>query len=150
MYMGAVCLVLFDARGSETVHYDAAALGLASLLMLVQYVPALLHRPQLVDGLCEDLLHIATHAAAVCTIASPVLRYACALHSTCFLLQNRLKPSVFVHTVTAMWLAAAYMYGPRIVDLRPFITAVAFPHVVDVAARAVVHLHRLIVLWITC
>ena len=98
MYMGAVCLVLFDARGSETVHYDAAALGLASLLMLVQYVPALLHRPQLVDGLCEDLLHIATHAAAVCTIASPVLRYACALHSTCFLLQNRLRPSVRLAT----------------------------------------------------
>ena len=146
--MGIVCLVLFDARGSHTAQYDGAALCLALAMLLAQYAPAL-HRPQLVEGLCEDLLHIATHAAAACAITTPVLRYACALHCTCFLLQHRLRPSVFVHTVTAMWLAAAWAYGPRITDLRPFIIAVAFPHVVDVVARAVVHLQKLIVLWIT-
>ena len=148
MYMGLVCLVLFDARGkSQPEIYDIAALSLALGMLLAQYVPT--YRPQLVDSFCEDMVHIVTHAASVYAIRTPILHYACALHCTCFLLQSRLKPSVFVHTITALWLAAAYVYGPRITDLRPFITAVAFPHVVDVAARTVVHLHKLIVLWIT-
>lgn len=152
MYTGLVCLVLFDARGKEEGSIEAygpAAAVLALAVLIAQYMPSQPRRPRLVDKFCEDLLHIAAHMAAAYMIRAHVLNYyACALHSTCFLLQTRLKPSVFVHTITAMWLAAAFFYGPRISDLQIFITAVAFPHVVDIVACAVTHLHQLGVLWL--
>ena len=147
MYLGLVCLVLFDARGSETDAYGPVAALLAVLMFLTQYLPRILHRQHLIDALCEDLLHVTTHALCCSVVRPPLLRYACALHGACFLLQHRLPATIFVHTVTAACLVLAYIYGPRITELQPFIIAVACPHAVDVLARALVHLHRLLVLW---
>ena len=149
MYAVFLCFVLFNAHGDLTEPYYPAAACLALLLLCIKYVPQILFRQQLTEPLCEDLLHLAAHALPVACAHPPLLRYACALSSTCFLLQHRLRPSVFVHTLAALWLLVAHEYGPRVAELQPFIIAVAAPHAMDVVAQGLVHTHRLMVLWAT-
>lgn len=152
MYTGIVCLVLFDARGSavieELCYYAVVVLALGLLAM--KYMPGIFHRPTQIERLCEDLLHISTHASCVSALpAAQNLRYACALHCVCFLLQHRfLKGGLtVVHTLAAVWLVCAYLYGPRVSELKPFILAVACPHVLDTASRALVHFKKCMVLY---
>ncbi len=122
------------------------------LLMLgMKYLPGIFHRPTHIDRLCEDILHISTHASCISALPSTHnLRYACTLHCICFLLQHRFLKggSPMVHTLTAAWLLCAYFYGPRVSEIRPFIMAVACPHVLDTASRALVHLKKCIVLYL--
>ena len=154
MYTGLVCLVLFDARGSvDIADYSlplASVLGI--LLLIVKYIPGILHRPHKVDNLCEDLLHMSTHASCVYVLPSAQnLQYACALHSICFLMQHRfLKPSaVIVHTVTVLWLVYAYRDGPRVSELKTFILAVACPHILDIVSHTLVQTKKFTVLYLT-
>jgi hypothetical protein len=153
MYTGIVCLVLFDARGNMTDQYEILAIALIILMMGMKYIPNIFHRPNRVELFCEDLLHISTHAS--CVAAFPLghnnLRYACALHCTCFILQQRfLKHGnpVLVHTITFAWLICAYVYGPRVSELKTFIAAVACPHILDAIATLVVQIHKFAVLWL--
>ena len=156
MYTALVCFALFDARGTiELVapYQIAATALLATVLLGLRYVPSVIHRPQLVDAMCEDLLCVAAHGICALLVLDPILRYACVLHSTCHLLQYRFMgkpriPGTLVHTAAILWLAVAYAYGPRISDVKPFIVAVAYPNVMDLFARALTHAHRLAVLWV--
>ena len=155
MYTGFACLVLFDARG-ETVPVDVlayAALLFAVFFLLCAYVPAIIHRPRLVDDLCADVLTLATHAVGIVMAVSDTrLMHACCLHSLCFLVQHRalrkVQYPVLVHTVTALTLAAAYVYGPRISDIRQFVVSAVAPHALEMLALVVVHLHKFAVSWI--
>jgi hypothetical protein len=147
MYIGLVCLVLFDARGTEIAdEYWVITAALMLFLLGIKHVPAIFHRPQQVDILCEDLLHLSVHASFIAGLPSGHghLRYACALHGVFFLLQRRILPSSpATHSVILIWLLYAYAYGPRVTELKTFIAAVASPHTLDLAASVVVHLHRL-------
>jgi hypothetical protein len=146
MYTGIVCLVLFDARGTLTEPYWAAALLLAACMLGIKYIPALLHRPRQVSAFCEDVLHISTHASVVAVLpCANHLRYACALHCTCYVMQHRfLKcgPVLLMHTITSIWLVAAYAYGPRISELQTFIVAVVCPHALDTLAGVLTHIQK--------
>ena len=154
MYTAVVCLVLFDARG-DARYLDPLmpiiAAALAAVMLAVRYVPTIFHRPQMVDSFCEDLLAITAHAACVSVIQNTELQYACALHSACFIMQHRFldRQPVLVHTVTGALLLAAYLYCPRIPDIKPFIIAVASPHVVELVAKFMKYAHRLSVVWMT-
>ena len=158
-YTGLACLVLFDARGSSCEappHLLAAALCTAVALIALKYAPAILHRPQqLMDALCADVLCLAVHAACVSlVVADPCLRHGCALHSVCFVLQQRfvghmpsLTAGTVVHTLLALVLLAAYAYGPRIGDVRQFMLSAVCPHAFDLLAQVAAHVHRLAVMW---
>jgi hypothetical protein len=147
MYTGIVCLVLFDARGALTEPYWTAVAVLAACMLAIKYLPAILHRPRQIQTFCEDVLHISTHASVVAVLPhANHLRYACALHSTCFILQHRfLKsgPPLLVHTVTALWLVAAYAYGPRVSELQTFIAAMVCPHALDVLTSVLTQVQKL-------
>lgn len=153
MYAALVCFVFFDARGDST-HLDTMpgiAAALAVIMLAVRYVPTIFHRPQMVDCFCEDVLAITAHAACVSLIQNTELRYACALHSACYIMQHRFldKHSVFVHTVTGALLLTAYVYCPRISEIRPLIVSVTSPHVVELFAKSMAHVHRMLVFWLT-
>ena len=154
MYTALVCFALFDAQqgavGLITAQQPLATALLAAFLLGLRYLPAVFHRPQLVDAFCEDLLCLTAHSVCL-VVPDPTMRYACALHSTCHLLQTQFRPhtpSVLIHTVGAVWLLLAYAYGPRVSDLKPFLLAVSYPSVAGVLAKALTHTHRLAVLWL--
>ena len=156
MYTALVCLVLFDARGEcpPSAYLALIAAALATLTLAVKYFPVILHRPQMIDVFCEDVLSVCAHC--VCTSMVPSeqnLQYACALHSALHLLEHRFLgkprvPATLAHTMAGLLLAAAYAYGPRTLELRPFIVAVAYPNLVELLARALAHVHRMSVLWL--
>jgi hypothetical protein len=146
MYTGLVCLVLFDARGALTEPYWAAVLLLTACMLAIKYLPSIFHRPRQIQVFCEDVLHISTHAAVIATLPrTNQLQYACALHSTCHILQHRfLKsgPTLLVHTVTGLWLLAAYIYGPRVSELQTFIAAMVCPHALELLTGVLTHVQR--------
>ena len=154
MYMGLVCVILFDARGDKAPDmYGPATLAIAALILAMKHMPAILHRPHRIDSFCEDLLHISSHASCVAMLppGHNHLRYACTLHSAYFLLQHRFLKgtrSVFLHTVALVWLACAYVYGPRVSELKIFIAAVVCPHVLDAAASLVTQIHRFLTVFL--
>jgi len=155
MYACLACLVLFDARGGPPPPIETtvgAAALVCALLLALAYVPAVIHRPRLVDDLCADLLACGTHAAGIVVlVADPRLAYACLLHSAFFLAQNRALPrvphglAVVVHTTVGLAALACYLQGPRITDLRQFVISAVCPHGLEVAARVVGHAHALVV-----
>ena len=154
MYTAIVCLVLFDARGDAqylNAPIPIIAAALAVVMLAVRYMPTIFHRPQMVDCLCEDLLAITAHAACVSVVRNKELQYACALHSACYIMQHRFldKQPVLVHTATGALLLASYLYCPRISDIKPFIIAVASPHIVELFAKCTAHIHGLSVSWLT-
>jgi len=154
MYTAIVCLVLFDARGDDAylnTVMPAVAAVLAVVMLAVRYVPMIFHRPQLVDCLCEDLLAITAHAACLSVVPNTELQYACALHSACYIMQHRFldKQPVLVHTVTGALLIAAFLYCPHISNIKFFIIAVASPHTVELFAKSMAYVHRLLVACLT-
>lgn len=150
MYTGLVCLVLFDARGDKAPElYGHVVLLLAMILLALKHLPAILHRPHRIESFCEDLLHISSHASCVAMLpqGQTNLRYACCLHSACFLLQHRFikgGKSIFLHTSAFICLACAYAHGPRVSELKTFIAAVVCPHILDAIASLVTHVHKFI------
>jgi hypothetical protein len=155
MYTGLACLVLFDARGDilsvDTLAYIALALQL--FVAACAYVPAIVHRPRLVDDMCADLITTATHAVGIAMIVSDSkLIYACALHSLCFLVQHRVLHKVqfpvLIHTITCLVLIAAYVHGPRINDIRQFVVSAVAPHALELAGSVMVHAHKFCVSWL--
>ena len=157
MYIAFVCFVLFDAQGGDMAplrpyHLYGAAVLMAVMLCL-GYIPGIFYRPQTgVDSLCDDLLCIAAHYACALLIHDQALRYSCILHSVAYVMEHRFLgkpniPSMLVHATTAMWLTTAYFHGPRVTEIKSFITAVAFPGTADLIARAMTEVHRITVLW---
>lgn len=161
MYTGLACLILFDARGGvdpllPVTVYIAAVLLLSGLLLCMAYFPHIFHRPELVDSFCADVLMVTVHAACIGMVSDPLLRHACALHSACYCIQNRflggakttVQP-VLVHTILALLLLAAYVYGPRITEIRQFMIAAVCPHVLDLGAKLLANVHEgLVTFWL--
>jgi hypothetical protein len=169
-YTGLACLVLFDARGppaelscgggGSEYLYIYLTLGVSALLLSLKYLPTILHRPQqLVDALCNDVLCVAAHAAFIAVVVDPCLRHGCALHSACFILQQRFMGKMplatvlgrgggepLVHTTLILTLLAAYAYGPRISDVRQFMLSAVCPHALELLAQLLARVHRLAVL----
>jgi hypothetical protein len=157
MYTGLACLVLFDARGdvfeSGSVVYAITAACLSVFLLCLAYLPHIFHRPALVDLFCADVLSIVVHAAGISVLSDPLLRHACALHSACFCIQTRfigakgtvVQPVLLLHTLLVLLLLAAYVYGPRITEIRQFMIGAVCPHVLDLGARALISLHGVLV-----
>ena len=163
-YTGLACLVLFDARGPvESCStwgpmYTSLTICFTVLLLSLKYLPTILHRPQrLVDSLCNDLLCITAHAVCIALIVDPCLRHGCAIHSACFILQQRFighMPSVttltVVHTTLVLLLFSAYVYGPRISDVKQFMLSAVCPHALEIFAQVLSHAHRMVVMsWST-
>ena len=157
-YTGIACLVLFDARGPEGENYPHLLLGtlcVALLFLGLKYIPTIMHRPQqLMDAFCNDVLCIAAHVACISIVGDPRLRHGCALHSVCFILQQRfvgrmpsLATGTVVHTTLTLLLLGAYAYGPRISDVRQFMLSAVCPHALELVAQFLTHLHRLAVIW---
>jgi hypothetical protein len=146
MYTGIVCLVLFDARGTLTEPYWISVFVLALCMLAIKYLPTIFHRPRQIQAFCEDVLHISTHASVIALLpCANQLRYACALHSTCYILQHRFQKSgltLLVHTVAGSWLLAAYVYGPRVSELQTFIAAMVCPHALDLLTGILTHIQR--------
>jgi hypothetical protein len=157
MYTGLACLVLFDARGAlpeSSTIYVGLVLGISFVVLCMAYLPHIFHRPALVDSLCADVLSIVTHAACISVLSDPLLRHACALHSMCFCVQNRflgaknsIQP-VMLHTGLVLLLLAAYVYGPRITEIKQFMIGAVCPHVLELGANLLIHLHSgLVTFW---
>lgn len=156
MYTGLACLVLFDARGDEmpvAAYYAIAALFLSVFLLSMAYLPHIFHRPSLVDAFCSDVLSIAVHSACISALSDPLLRHACALHSACFCIQTRflagggkgtIQP-VLLHTVLVLLLLTAYLYAPRITEIRQFMIAAVCPHILELGAKLLASLHGILV-----
>ena len=159
-YTGLACLVLFDARGPvESCStwgpmYTSLTICFTVLLLSLKFLPTILHRPQqLVNVLCDDVLCITAHAACIALITDPCLRHGCALHSACFILQQRfmgrmpsLTTTTVVHTTIILLLLSAYVYGPRISDVRQFMLGAVCPHALEIFAQLLAHAHRMAVL----
>ena len=154
MYIAAACLVLFDARGTlpnmGTVFWVTAAIQLA--LLTINYFPHILHRPQLVDALCADLIAFSTNAAGICLLHKhPNLQYACVLHTVCFLVHHKYlgrcstSSAVLLHTVMVLILVAAYFQGPRVYDL----VSAVWPHVLEAVVAALLMMHTVAVMYVS-
>jgi hypothetical protein len=159
MYIGAACLVLFDARGGAVAPAMLSVLiGVTvfqMLLLAMSYIPVIFHRPREVDNLCADVLIFATHVTGISIcFQDPVLQFACMLHTLCHCMEqrylNRGSASyvVFLHTLTITILLGAYVYGPRVTDLYSFVIGAACPHVMDVVAALVIRTHKVVVAYI--
>jgi hypothetical protein len=157
MYTGLACLVLFDARGSvpdSITVYIALVLGVSTCILCMSYLPHIFHRPALVDSFCADVLSITVHSACISVLSDPLLRHACALHSMCFCIQSRfmgpkkyIQP-VLLHTGLLLLLLAAYVYGPRITEIKQFMIGAVCPHVLELGASLLIHLHSgLVTFW---
>ena len=152
-YTGLACLVLFDARGvviENPLAYTMIAMGVAILLVSLKFIPSIFHRPQqLVDTLCGDLLCITAHGACISTIQDQSLRHACALHSICFITQQRFmgRVSTVVHSTLLVILLTAYAHGPRISDVKQFMLSAVCPHALEILAQVLSHTHRVAVMW---
>jgi hypothetical protein len=157
MYTGLACLVLFDARGSvpDATTFTSLVVCAAVLLLSLTYFPRILHRPVLVDALCADVLGIAVHCACIGVLSDPLLRHACALHSACFCVQSRFmgaKKNITIqpilHTGLVLMLLVAYAFGPRITEIKPFMLGAVCPHVLELLAGLLIHLHAgLVTFW---
>lgn len=159
MYIGAACLVLFDARGGlQAPSMWSVFVGVTiiqSVLLVMNYIPIIFHRPREVDMLCADVLTFATHATGIIIcFKEPVLQFACVLHTLCFCMERRyLNRSnsthvMLIHTLMVMILLGAYVYGPRVIDLYQFVIGAACPHVMDIAAAMVIRTHKIAVAYI--
>ncbi len=161
MYTGLACLVLFDARGGggedalllpSSSAYATAVLFLSVLLLSMAYLPHIFHRPALVDSFCADVLSITVHTACIGVLSDPMLRHACALHSACLCIQSRflggakgtIQP-ILVHTLLVLVLLSAYVYGPRITEIRQFMIGAVCPHVLELGARLLATFHGVLV-----
>ena len=158
MYTAVACVVLFDARGTPVPMSSVMSLvcAIQSVLLAICYVPSVYYRPQEVDALCSDLLVFAAHIVGiVLVIRDPTLQFACALHSLCYNIEKRYLDRgsssyiMFIHTLVAMLLLAAYVYGPRITDLFQFMLSAVWPHVMEVAAVVLIRTHKLAVAYVT-
>ena len=149
MFTIIVCLVLFDARGAILDDVDPSILLVAAAVLLaVKYIPAAIHRPRMVEAVCDDALAIAAHAACVLVVRrDQILQYACALHSICYLVQHRFN-SLPALTAVALLLLAAHVYGPRISELKPFLIAMAFPTLAEGLATTLAYARRIAVVWV--
>ena len=155
MYTVFVSFVLFDARG-DIMHIHPflipiAAVSMAIIMPAIKYLPIVFHRPQMIESLCDDVLAIVTHAACMLVIHDPSLQYACALHSACYLMRHRFLGNIHLtpsHMAMALVLLAAYIYGPRISELKPFLTAMAFPSLAEALANILEYMRKLLVVWI--
>ena len=154
MYTGLACLVLFDARGAvpeSAAVYLAMVLLISAFLLCMAYTPRIFHRPALVDSFCSDVLSIIVHSACISVVSDPLLQHACALHSACFCIQKRFLtsnspiPPILLHTGLVFMLLAAYMYGPRITEIRQFVIGAVCPHVLELAADLLASLHGILV-----
>jgi hypothetical protein len=152
MYTGLAFLVLFDARGSEldTMTYAMLVVCAVFLLLCLSYLPHILHRPALVDAFCADVLSISVsvHWACISVLSDPLLRHACALHSACFCVETRFMGTKknnaiqpILHTGLVFVLLSAYAFGPRITEIKQFMLGAVCPHVLQLIARALIHLH---------
>ena len=157
MYTGLACLVLFDARGSlpeSPILYVVLMLCISAFLLCMAYIPHIFHRPALVDSFCADVLSITVHSACISVLSDPLLRHACAVHSVCFCIQKRflntkntIQP-VLLHTGLVLLLLAAYVYGPRITEIRQFMLGAVCPHVLELGASLLISLHGgLVTFW---
>jgi hypothetical protein len=155
MYSSLACLVLFDARGGDVLDgmpYVIIVVCLSVFLLSLTYIPYIFHRPALVDLFCADVLSIVAHSACISTLSDPLLRHACALHSACYCIQTRFIktknsaiPPVLLHTVLVLLLLAAYVYGPRITEIRQFMIGAVCPHVLELGATLLINLHGVLV-----
>ena len=161
MYTAFACFVLFDARGTgvwledtgNIQTYTIMAILLSSALLTLAYVPRVVYRPQLVDALCADVLAIAAHGVGVWILGGHdhSLMHGCALQCACYILEKRfltkqpVVPSALTHTVAFMLLAASYVYGPRITDIRKFVLASTYPHLLEMAAWGLGQVHAVVV-----
>ena len=154
MYTGLVCLILFDARGGEpdsAFYHASIALCLSLSLLSLAYIPRIFHRPALVESFCADVLSIVTHAACIGVLSDPLLRHACALHSTCLIVQTRFMGAkstiqpVLLHTVLVLLLLSSYVYGPRITEIRQFVIGAVFPHALELCAKLLANVHGVLV-----
>jgi hypothetical protein len=153
-YTGLACFVLFDARGAVVVGsgfvYTCITVCAAALLLSLKFIPSIWFRPQqLVDIFCEDILCIISHAVCIGMILDPELRHGCALHSMCFVLQQRfmgrmpsLTTETVVHTLSVLFLVAAYTHGPRITDVQRFMLSAVCPHALELLAQLLARVHR--------
>ena len=79
------CAGLFCTRGTIelVVPYQITATALlATVLLGLRYVPSMIHQPQLVDALCEDLQCVAADGICALRVLDQVLRYACVASRT--------------------------------------------------------------------
>lgn len=159
MYIGAACLVLFDARGGPrppsmwNVFLGVTCIQL--VLIAMSYIPIIFHRPQVIDNLCADALTFATHVAGISIcFKEPTLQFACVLHTLCFCIERRYLSRgssshvMFTHTLMAMILVGAYVYGPRVTDLYQFVIGAACPHVLEIVAALMIRTHKVSVAYI--
>ena len=157
MYTGLACLVLFDARGSvpdSDMVYIALVACVSTCILCMAYLPHILHRPALVDALCADVLSITVHSACISMLSDPFLRHACALHSMCFCIQGRFmggakkNTTILLHTGLVLLLLVAYVHGPRITEIKQFMIGAVCPHVLELGASLLTHLHSgLVTFW---
>jgi len=150
-------------------YYMAATAFLSVFLLSLAYLPHIFHRPALVDAFCADVLSITVHAACISVLSDPLLRHACALHSACFCIQNRflgggsssssrgitstsmmmIQPVLLVHTILVLLLLSAYVYGPRLTEIRQFVISAVCPHVLELGGKFLASLHGgLVTFWL--
>ena len=159
MYVAFACFVLFDARGDSAWlddnsirTYTLIAAFFSISMLIFAYVPRVIHRPQLVDTLCTDVLAIVAHGVGVGVVGAHdrILMHGCALHCACFILEKRFllskrTPPMLTHTVAFMLLAVSYTYGPRITDIRNFVLACVYPHGLEMLAYVLGQVHAVAV-----
>ena len=143
-----VYFVLFDARGEMPIGFSPVLLPIATALLLaIKYIPEAIHRPKMVEALCDDALAIAAHASFAIILHDPLLQYAYALCSVCCLVEHRFS-TLPALTALALIMVAAYTHGPRISDLRSFLIATGLPTVAECLAKALAYVERVAVAWI--
>ena len=159
------------SQGLPPIYYMAATAFLSLFLLSLAYLPHIFHRPALVDAFCADVLSVTVHAACISVLSDPLLRHACALHSACFCIQNRflggggsssssrgittstsmmmIQPVLLVHTILVLLLLSAYVYGPRLTEIRKFVISAVCPHVLELGGKFLASLHGgLVTFWL--
>ncbi len=161
---GVVLGVSGSQEGLPPIYYIGATAFLSLFLLSLAYLPHIFHRPALVDAFCADVLSVTVHAACISVLSDPLLRHACALHSACFCIQNRflpvgrgttttammmIQPALLVHTILALLLLSAYVYGPRLTEIKQFVVSAMCPHVLELGAKLLASLHGgLVTFWL--
>jgi hypothetical protein len=60
-----------------------------------------------------------------------------------------IQPALLVHTILALLLLSAYVYGPRLTEIRQFVVSAVCPHVLELGAKLLASLHGgLVTFWL--
>jgi hypothetical protein len=147
------CIVLFLSMG-KTPTPDVLFFYVVILMdLFITYFPSLIHKPQLVDVACRDIIIIFTHVVCLFAVqAHKQFYYACCVHTLCFLVQNLIdrdkKHKMLLTLSTLSCLTYLFFYSESIQSIHVFVFSALWPHAIHMLGYTLWRLHDMFVCYV--